>query len=131
MHEAGYVDYLEHLVSLPILDIIRCPYLDYYIVSIFHYLGSPLNYHTLIFDLVSWMNMYLYNAYIYKYILLYQTHASNYFKCLNKDMAKVNKITRNIKSISQIYTRIYLFHIKEAYFSIKTKCNKNQAGGNE
>ena len=71
MHEAGYVDYLEHLVPLPLLDIIICPYLDYYILSIFHYLGSPLSYHTLIFDLMSSRNMYLYNAYIYTYILLH------------------------------------------------------------
>ena len=70
MHEAGYVDYLEHLVQLPLLDIIICPFLDYYILSIFHNLGSPLSYHTLIFDLMSSRNMYLYNAYIYTYILL-------------------------------------------------------------
>ena len=44
--------------------------LDYYILSIFHYLGSPLSYHMLIFDLMSSRNMYLYNAYIYTYILL-------------------------------------------------------------
>ena len=37
--------------------------------SIFHNLGSPLSYHTLIFDLMSSRNMYLYNAYIYTYIL--------------------------------------------------------------
>ena len=61
--------YLEHLVPLPILDIIICPFLDYYILSIFHNLGSPLSYHTLIFDLMSSRNMYLYNAYIYTYIL--------------------------------------------------------------
>ena len=30
---------------------------------------SPLSYHTLIFDLMSSRNMYLYNAYIYTYIL--------------------------------------------------------------
>ena len=41
--------------------------IDY--LSIFHYLGSPFNYHTLIFDLTSSRNMYLYNAYIYRYIL--------------------------------------------------------------
>ena len=64
-------DYLEYLVPLPILDIIICPILDYYILSIFHNLGSPLNYHTLIFDLMSSRNMYLYNAYIYTYILWY------------------------------------------------------------
>ena len=62
---------LEYLVPLPILGIIICLFLDYYILSIFHYLGSPLNnYHTLIFDLMSSRNMYLYNAYIYAYILL-------------------------------------------------------------
>ena len=70
MHEAGYVDYLEHLVPLPLLDIIICPFLDYNILSIFHNLGSPLIYHTLIFDLMSSRNMYLYNAYIYTYILI-------------------------------------------------------------
>ena len=32
--------YLEHLVPLPLLDIIICPFLDYYILSIFHNLGS-------------------------------------------------------------------------------------------
>ena len=69
MHEAGYVDSLDHLVQLPLLDIIICPYLDYYILSIFHYLGSPLKYDTLIFDLMSSRNMYLYNAYIYTHIL--------------------------------------------------------------
>ena len=37
---------LEHLVPLPKLDIIICPFLDYYILSIFHNLGSPLSYHT-------------------------------------------------------------------------------------
>ena len=69
MHEARYVDYLEHIVPLPKMDIIICPFLDYYILSIFHNLGSPLNYHTLIFDVMSSRNMYLYNAYIYTYIL--------------------------------------------------------------
>ena len=49
--------------------IIICPFLDYYILSIFHYLGSPLSYHMLIVDLMSLRNMYLYNAYIYTYIL--------------------------------------------------------------
>ena len=34
--------YLEHLVPLPILEIIICPFLDYYNLSIFHNLGSPL-----------------------------------------------------------------------------------------
>ena len=63
--------YLEHLVPLPLLDKIICPYLDYYILSIFHYLGSSLNYHTFIFDLMSSKNMYLYNAYIYTYILFH------------------------------------------------------------
>ena len=62
---------MEHLVPLPLLDIIICPYLGYYILSIFHNLGSPRNYHTLIFDLMSSRNMYLYNAYIYTYILFY------------------------------------------------------------
>ena len=69
MHEAGYVDYLEHLVPLPKLDIIICPFLDYYILSIFRGLGGPLSYHTWIFDLMSSRNMYRYNAYIYTYIL--------------------------------------------------------------
>ena len=45
--------------------------MDYYILSIFHNLGSPLSYHTLIFYLMSSRNMYLYNAYIYTYILFY------------------------------------------------------------
>ena len=34
--------------------------LDYHILSMFHYFGSPLSYHTLIFDLMR--NMYIYNA---------------------------------------------------------------------
>ena len=80
MHEAGYVDYLEHLVPLPLLDIIICPLSDYYILSIIHNLGSPLSYHTLIFDLMSSRNMYLYNAYIYTYILIMCTI------CLLEDM---------------------------------------------
>ena len=74
MHEAGYVDYLEHLVTLPILGIIICPLLNYYILSIFHNLGSPLSYHTLIFDLISSRNMYLYNGYIYTYIPFYLSY---------------------------------------------------------
>ena len=41
LHEAGYVDYLEHLVPLLKLDI--------NILSILHYLGSPLGFCTLIF----------------------------------------------------------------------------------
>ena len=45
------------------LDILNMSILDYYILSIFHYLRSPLCYHTLIFDLMR--NLYLYNAYIY------------------------------------------------------------------
>ena len=44
--------------------------IGYYHLSVFHYLGSPPSYHTLIFDLMSSRNMYLYNAYIYTYILL-------------------------------------------------------------
>ena len=55
MHEAGYVDYLEHLVPLLKLDI--------NILSILHYLGSPLGFCTLIFDLMR--NLYIYNACIY------------------------------------------------------------------
>ena len=45
-------------------------FLDYYLLSIFHDLGSPLSYPTLTFDLMSSRNMYLYNTYIYTYILL-------------------------------------------------------------
>ena len=41
----------------------------YYILSIFHNLGIPRSYRTLNFDLMSSRNMYLYNAYIYTYIL--------------------------------------------------------------
>ena len=55
MHEAGYVDYLEHLVPLLKLDI--------NILSILHYLGSPLGFSTLIFDLMR--NLYIYIACIY------------------------------------------------------------------
>ena len=49
---------------------IICPFLDYYILTIFHNLGSPLSYHTLIFDLMSSRNIDLYSAYIYTYIIL-------------------------------------------------------------
>ena len=70
MRQAGYVDYLEHIVPLPILDIIIGLFLVNYILSIFHNLGSLLSYHTLIFDLMSSRNIYLYDAYIYTYILL-------------------------------------------------------------
>ena len=38
-----HFSYLEHLVPLPLLDIIICPFLDYNILSIFHNLGSPLS----------------------------------------------------------------------------------------
>ena len=55
MHGAGYVDYLEHLVPLLKLDI--------NIFSILHYLGSPLGFCTLIFDIMR--NLYIYNACIY------------------------------------------------------------------
>ena len=51
------------------MDIIICPFLDYYILSIFHYLGSPLSYHTLNFELMSSRNIYLYNAYIYSILI--------------------------------------------------------------
>ena len=61
--------YLEHLVPLPILDIIICPFLDYYILSMFCSFGSPFSYHTLIFDFMSSRNLYLYNAYIYTCVL--------------------------------------------------------------
>ena len=62
--------YMEHLVPLPILDIIICLFLDYYILSMFHNMRSPLSYHTLIFDLMTTRNFYLYNSYIYTYFLL-------------------------------------------------------------
>ena len=39
------------------------------IVCVSSFLGSPLGYHTLIFDLMSSRNIYLYNAYIYTDIL--------------------------------------------------------------
>ena len=45
------------------LDIIHLSILEYYILSIFHYLGSPLYYLTSISDLTR--NFYRYNAYIY------------------------------------------------------------------
>ena len=76
--QLGY-GYLEHLVPLPLLDIIICPFLDYYTLSIFHNLGSPLSYHTLNFDLMSSRNMYLYNAYIYTYILFTLKHFKSIF----------------------------------------------------
>ena len=61
MHEAGYVDYLEHLVPLLKLDI--------NILSILHYLGSPLGFCTLIFDLMR--NLYIYSACIYIHSIMY------------------------------------------------------------
>ena len=52
-----------------------CPFLDYYILSIFHKLGSPLSYHTLIFDLMSSRNMYLYmHTFIH---IFYFNHLAN------------------------------------------------------
>ena len=38
-------------------------HLNIHVLSIFHYLGNPLNYYTLVFDLMK--NMYSYNAFIY------------------------------------------------------------------
>ena len=61
--------YLEHLVPLPILDIIHLLDLDYNILSNLHHLGSPLGYCTLIFDLMRYLNIY--NACIY----IYSIHA--------------------------------------------------------
>ena len=43
-------------------------------------MGSPLSYHTLIFDLMSSRNMYLYNAYIYTYILIDDVFSLNNHK---------------------------------------------------
>ena len=51
------------LVPLPILDIIHLSNLDNYIISIFHNLGIPLTYRTLIVDLMR--NLYIHNACIY------------------------------------------------------------------
>ena len=84
--------YLEHLVPLPILDIIICPFLDYYILSIFHNLGSPLSFHTFIFDLMSSRKMYLYNAYIYTYILFKITFSlfAKKMVCINGKMMVKN-----------------------------------------
>ena len=42
------------------LYILHLSILDYYIVSIFHHLGSPLSYRMLIVDVMR--NLYLYNA---------------------------------------------------------------------
>ena len=53
MHDAGYVT----LSGAPSTT------LDYNILSIFHYLGSPLSYRTLVFDLMR--NLYIYNTCIY------------------------------------------------------------------
>ena len=54
---------------LPILDIIHLSYLNNYILSIFHYLGSPLSYRTLIFDLMRFLCHN--NGYVYTYIYSY------------------------------------------------------------
>ena len=100
MHEAGYVDsYLEHLVPLPKLDIIICPFLDYYILSIFHNLGSPLSYHTLIFYLMSSRNIYLYNAYI-----LFKSSAYGVFP-INPDRTPIATCVNSNKT--QTYRLMY------------------------
>ena len=52
----------------PYLVILHLFNFDYDILSIFHYMGSPLSYRTLIFDLMR--NFYLYIAYIYIYSIL-------------------------------------------------------------
>ena len=51
----------EHII-VPLLK------LDINILSILHYLGSPLGYCTLIFDLMR--NLYIYNACKYIYYIL-------------------------------------------------------------
>ena len=61
----GILLYLEHLVPLPILDIIHLSILYNCILSIFHYLGSPLSCGTLIFDLRR--NIYIHNACTYSF----------------------------------------------------------------
>ena len=43
-------------------------HLDYNILSNLHYLGSPLGYCTVIFDLMR--NLYIYNACVYIYSIL-------------------------------------------------------------
>ena len=60
-----YLLYLGHLIPLSILEIIHLSISNYYILSIFHYLGSPLSYCTLIVDLMR--NFYIYNACIYSF----------------------------------------------------------------
>ena len=72
--------YIRHHIdlsgALSTTSYIICPFLDYYILTISHNLGSPPSYHTLIFDLMSSRNLYLYNAYIYTYILYWS------YKCI-------------------------------------------------
>ena len=68
---------LRILSSVRIWIITTCPYLIIWEV-LFN------NYHALIFDLMSSRNMYLYNAYIYTYILLFSTSVS-LRKCFKKE----------------------------------------------
>ena len=56
-------------------DILNMSNLDYFILSIFHNLGTPLSYRTLIFDLM--MSLYIYNAYIYTYIFYLTVKVTN------------------------------------------------------
>ena len=60
MHEAGYV----YLTGAPSVT----SHLDINILSILHHLGSPLEYCTLIYDLVG--NLYIYNACTYILIFI-------------------------------------------------------------
>ena len=62
---------MEHLVPLPILDIIHL-----YIFDLVHYLRSPLSYGTLIFYLMR--NLYLYNAYIYTLHFIFTVY---FYRC--------------------------------------------------
>ena len=55
-------------------------------------MGSPLSYHTLIFDLMSSRNMYLYNAYIYTHIL---------FKVCIGDLPNSNVLISKVSRLSQ------------------------------
>ena len=66
MHEAGYVFF--SLSGAPGTT----SHLDYYILSIFHYFGSPLS--TLIFDLMR--NLHINNAYINIYSITFRLFAS-------------------------------------------------------
>ena len=105
---AGCVDYLEHLVPLLKSDI--------GILSILHYLGSPLGFCTLIFDLMR--NLYIYNACIYIHsiisslnVFLCTTHCIRFPCHHDTDLDFFNVKIDNLYQILvlDLYSRMLLF----------------------